>query len=274
MRTKQKWIVGGIMLFAAIFCLSSFMVLRWYLESRQSQKEFSQVAELISAPEGEESGADSVGVAGAADSEPVILERYREVYEENNDFVGWITIDGTRIDYPVVQSVEDPDFYLKHNFDKNYSSYGVPYLQSDCDILTSDNLVIHGHHMNDDSMFSDLCQYARADFYQEHKTIRFDTKYSYGLYEIIAVFRTVGDESGFMYHHFVDAEEAQAFDDYVAACKELALYETDSTAQYGDRLITLSTCEYTRKNGRMIVVAKLLEDTAVQTEITGAAAQE
>lgn len=271
---KRKWIIGGIVVFSALFLLSGTMVLRWYLASRQSNQEFSQIAELVGAPSEGEDVFETNGVAGEADSELVILERYRAVYEENQDFIGWITIDGTRIDYPVVQSMEDPDFYLKHNFDKKYSSYGVPYLQTDCDLLTSDNLIIHGHHMNDDSMFSDLCQYAKEDFYQEHKTIRFDTKFRYGVYEVIAVFRTVGNESGFMYHHFVDAQDAQEFDDYVAACKELALYETDTTAQYGDRLITLSTCEYTRKNGRMIVVAKLLEETTQQTEITGAEAQE
>ena len=111
------------------------------------------------------------------------------------------------------------------------------------------------------SMFSDLCKYESEDFYREHKTIRFDTLDSFGEYEVIAAFKTVAySEEGFKYYHFVNAESAEAFDEFIAKCKELALYDTDVSAEYGDQLITLSTCEYSRTNGRMVVVAKLLEE--------------
>ena len=145
-------------------------------------------------------------------------------------------------------------------FDKSYSSYGVPYMQENCDVGISDNLVLYGHHMNNGSMFSDLCKYESEDFYREHKTIRFDTLDSFGEYEVIAAFKTVAySEEGFKYYHFVNAESAGAFDGFIAECKALALYETSVSAEYGDQLITLSTCEYSRTNGRMVVVAKLLE---------------
>ena len=115
--------------------------------------------------------------------------------------------------------------------------------------------------MNNGSMFSDLCKYESEDFYREHKTIRFDTLDSFGEYEVIAAFKTVAySEEGFKYYHFVNAESAEAFDGYIARCKALALYNTGVTAEYGDQLITLSTCEYSRTNGRMVVVAKLLEE--------------
>ena len=79
-------------------------------------------------------------------------------------------------------------------------------------------------------------------------------------YEIVAVFKTVAySEQGFKYYHFVHAESAEAFDEYIAQCKALALYDTGVTAEYGDQLITLSTCEYSRPNGRMVVVAKKIE---------------
>ena len=180
---------------------------------------------------------------------------------ENSDLVGWISIPGTRIDYPVMQTKDNPNFYLKHAFDKSYSSYGVPYMQENCDVGISDNLVLYGHHMNNGSMFSDLCKYESEDFYQEHKTIRFDTLDSFGDYEVIAAFKTVAySEEGFKYYHFVRAEQEEDFDEFIAKCKELALYDTGVTAEYGDQLITLSTCEYSRTNGRMVVVAKLLEE--------------
>ena len=107
----------------------------------------------------------------------------------------------------------------------------------------------------------DRCKYESQDFYREHKTIRFDTLDSFGEYEVIAAFKTVAySEEGFKYYHFVNAESAGAFDEFIAKCKELALYDTDVSAEYGDQLITLSTCEYSRTNGRMVVVAKLLEE--------------
>lgn len=93
------------------------------------------------------------------------------------------------------------------------------------------------------------------------KIIHFDTLESFGEYEIVAAFKTVAySQEGFKYYHFVRAESAEQFDEYIAECKELALYDTGVTAEYGDKLITLSTCEYSRTNGRMVVVAKLLEE--------------
>ena len=189
------------------------------------------------------------------------FDKYADVYAQNSDLVGWVSIPGTRIDYPVMQTKDNPDFYLKHAFDKSYSSYGVPYVQENCDIGISDNLVLYGHHMNNGSMFSDLCKYESEDFYQEHKIIHFDTLESFGEYEVIAAFKTVAySQEGFKYYHFVRAESAEQFDEYISECKELALYDTGVTAEYGDKLITLSTCEYSRANGRMVVVAKLLEE--------------
>ena len=94
--------------------------------------------------------------------------------------------------------------------------------------------------MNNGSMFSDLCRYESEDFYREHKTIRFDTLDSFGEYEVIAAFKTVAySEEGFKYYHFVNAADAAAFDEFISKCKDLALYDTGVTAEYGDQLITV-----------------------------------
>lgn len=122
---------------------------------------------------------------------------------------------------------------------------------------SSDNLILYGHHMNNGTMFADLCKYESEDFYKEHSTIHFDTLEDYGEYEIVVVFKTVAySQEGFKYYHFIDAECEADFDEFIAECKALALYDTGSSAEYGDSLITLSTCEYSRNNGRMVVVAK------------------
>ena len=166
------------------------MLCREYLDQKQSAEAFEEVAELVK----EEPVLPALELE--SEQEPVqeevtAFDKYADVYAQNSDLVGWVSIPGTRIDYPVMQTKDNPDFYLKHAFDKSYSSYGVPYVQENCDIGISDNLVLYGHHMNNGSMFSDLCKYESEDFYREHKIIHFDTLESFGEYEVIAAFKTV-----------------------------------------------------------------------------------
>lgn len=195
---KRKLMIAGAAFCAALFLFSSIMLFREYHDQKQSAEAFEQVAALVvedSAPEEPEN-------AEAAEPEMTAFEKYAEVFAQNDDLIGWISIPGTRIDYPVMQTKDDPDFYLKHAFDKSYSNYGVPYATENCDADISDNMVLYGHHMNNGSMFSDLCKYADEDFYREHKTIYFDTLGGYGEYEVIAAFKTVAySESGFKYYH-------------------------------------------------------------------------
>ena len=123
----------------------------------------------------------------------------------------------------------------------------------------SDNLVIYGHHMKNGTMFSDLTKFEDKSFWETHKTITFNTLTDKQEYEVVAVFKTVAySQEGFRYYDFVNADTAEEFDSYIAKCKELALFDTGVNAQYGDKLITLSTCEYSQNNGRLAVVAKLV----------------
>lgn len=259
-KVKNRLMIAGAAFCAALFLFSGAMLCREYLDQKQSAEAFDEVAGLVK----EDVELPTLELADDPAQEPeelMAFEKYADVYAQNSDLVGWISIPGTRIDYPVMQTKDNPNFYLKHAFDKSYSSYGVPYMQENCDVGISDNLVLYGHHMNNGSMFSDLCKYESEDFYQEHKTIRFDTLDSFGDYEVIAAFKTVAySEEGFKYYHFVRAEQEEDFDEFIDKCKELALYDTGVSAEYGDQLITLSTCEYSRTNGRMVVVAKLLEE--------------
>lgn len=187
---KTKVMIAGAAFCAALFLFSGFMLCREYLDQKQSAEAFEEVAELVK----EEPVLPALELE--SEQEPVqeevtAFDKYADVYAQNSDLVGWVSIPGTRIDYPVMQTKDNPDFYLKHAFDKSYSSYGVPYVQENCDIGVSDNLVLYGHHMNNGSMFSDLCKYESEDFYREHKIIHFDTLESFGEYEVIAAFKTV-----------------------------------------------------------------------------------
>ena len=112
-------------------------------------------------------------------------------------------------------------------------------------------------------MFADLCKFESEDFYKEHKTIHFDTLAGYGEYEIVCAFKTAAYAAdGFKYYHFVDAADAAEFNSFLSSCQSLALYDTGVSAEYGDKLITLSTCEYSRSNGRMVIVARLVQPAA------------
>ena len=209
--------------------------------------------------------------------EKMLLPELAELYQQNGDLVGWISIADTNINYPVMQSVNEPNFYLKHGFDKEYSDYGCPYVQEDCDVQEpSDNLVIYGHHMSNGSMFAHLEKFKSKDFWSEHRMITFNTLTDKQEYEIVAVFRTVvytDSPEAFKFYRFIDAESANEFDDFIAKSKELSFYDTGVTAEYGDKLITLSTCEYSRNNSRLVVVAKrITEDGGVDAAKTHAEA--
>ncbi len=250
--TKIICMIAAVCLLGtAAFC--GFRIYSHYAHESKQEEVFEKIAEVVEqAQTGESETADVL-----LTEEETVLAEYGELYLQNTDMVGWLSIAGTNINYPVMQTQNNPNYYLKHNFEKEYSDLGTPYVQENCDLLASDNLVIYGHHIKGQKMFGALEKYKSKDFYEEHKTIRFDTLTRRGEYEIIAVFKTVAYSSaGFRYYDFVNADDENAFNAYIAKCKELALYDTGVTAEYGDRLITLSTCEYSAQNGRLVVVAK------------------
>lgn len=236
---------------AAAFC--GYHIYEHYAHEAEQTEAFEQIADKVEQAQEDESQAPEIPLT----EEETILPEYGELFLQNTDMVGWISIAGTKLNYPVMQTPNEPNFYLKHNFEKEYSDLGTPYIQENCNIAESDNIVIYGHHIKGGKMFGVLEDYKSKSFYEKHKTIQFNTLTEQGEYEIVAVFKTVAYGSeGFRYYDFVDAENAEAFEEYIAKCKELALYDTGVTAEYGDRLITLSTCEYSAQNGRLVVVAK------------------
>lgn len=241
---------GFVLLFAAA------MLAGQKLDDLASARAFDEVAALV-APASETPPA---GAASGSETAMTAYEKYAAVQTRNTDMVGWLHIEGTNIDYPVMQTVDRPDYYLKRGFDRQYSDHGVPYVAENCALGYCDNTVIYGHNMKDGTMFSDLCRYEDEAFYRRHKTICFDTLDGYGTYEIVAVFKTVAySERGFPYYRFTTADDAGDFDAYLCQCRALALYDTGITARYGDKLLTLSTCEYSRENGRIVVVARRVD---------------
>ena len=187
-----------------------------------------------------------------------ILPRLQEQYEKNPDLAGWLTVPGTRIDYPVMYSPDEPERYLHANFEVSYSFAGLPFLDAACD-PESGNRIIYAHNMLDGSMFRTLLKYQQKDFWQRNPVISFSTLYEEQEYEVVAAFYDKvykKTDTNFKFYQFYDTSDQSRFDEAMAYYREHALYDTGVTAQCGDELITLVTCAYQTENGRFVVVAR------------------
>ena len=256
-----------LILLVAVFALSGFQVVNYFIESKAQADEFDQLQQLkdqaatapTEAPKPTEPQPteDTEPTGETGPTEPVMLPDYTELYKMNDDLVGWITIEGTDVDYPVMQTPDEPNFYLKKNFNKEYSAHGCIYAREECDLLEpSDNITIYGHNMMDGSMFAVLHKYANKEMWEKNPLIIFNPLYEYHVYKLFAVYKTSASvDEGFRYHQFVTAQDEADFNEFVNTCKELSFYDTGITPVYGDKIITLSTCEYTLANGRLVVSA-------------------
>lgn len=201
----------------------------------------------------------SIHYTNEEDLELEVLEEYKTLYNKNRKLIGWLKIDDTIIDYPVMQTVNN-EYYLDHNFNQEYDKNGSLFLDKDCDVVNRNtNLIIYGHHMKSGKMFGNLNSYSSKEYAQKHSLIRFDTIYEKGTYEVMYVFRSRiynEDEIVFKYYQFLDAASATEFDSNMQEMAALSLYDTGVTASYGDELLTLSTCDSSETDGRFVVVAK------------------
>ncbi len=277
----KKLILAILIILVAIILVSSIMVMRYFLQASESESDFSDLEQLIVRPttilipdatedisgKREESKEYSHGVI--ENQEPIneptehtespeaslAYEAYYTIYELNNDFVGWISIEGTKLNYPVMHTPKTPEYYLKRDFDKNYSDYGVPFLDSRCKLGECDNLIIYGHNMKNGSMFHALVNYQSESYYKEHPIVLFDTMDDFGEYQIIAAFSMDVKTEDFNFSQFVNMDQ-ERFDYFISEIRSRSFYDTGVEVSYGDRLLTLSTCEYTHNNGRFVIVAK------------------
>lgn len=204
-------------------------------------------------------GVPTVNIHRTQDGEvPDVLEEYSLLYSTHRNTIGWLKIDDTVIDYPVMQL--NNEFYLDHNYKGDKDKNGAIFMDESCDVLKpSDNIILYGHHMRSGNMFGDLNKYSSEEYGKAHSTIEFDTIYEKGTYQLMYVFQeTIKDsaEITFKYYQFINANSAMEFDSNMAAMAAMSMYDTGVTASFGDKLLTLSTCDHSESNGRFVVVAK------------------
>ena len=146
------------------------------------------------------------------------------------------------------------------NYKQQYDKNGSIFLDKDCDITNpGTNMIIYGHHMKSGRMFGNLKLYSNKAYYEKHPIIQFDTIYEEGRYQIMYVFRSRiynENEVVFKYYQFFDVNSADEFYSAMDEMARMSLYDTGVTAEYGDKLITLSTCDNSEEDGRFVVVAK------------------
>lgn len=269
---KQKILWIATIVLIAVFLAAFCMFLVETCSVAREEQAFAELSALVVrntvAPKPVETVAptairaeSSPAVRIEPTSTPAPLADYEALYERNPDFFGWISVEGTNVDYPVMYCPNDPLRYLGHDFDRKPSYAGVPYLDADCD-PDGTYWLVYGHHMRNGTMFAGLMAYEDEAFRAEHPTFRFDTRFERRTYAVIAAFRArvlTEKETGFRYYSYTQLDDEKTFDTFMTNIRAAAAYDTGVQTAFGDEILTLSTCAYHTEKGRFVVVAKRID---------------
>lgn len=258
-RDRRRRLLVILCSVVAVGCFGYFGVYSFFVERNEMDYENLSRLKGNSALTGSLFHGVTIHYTEEEEIELEVLEEYQTLYNKNKKLIGWLKIDDTIIDYPVMQTANN-EYYLDHNFNQEYDKNGSLFLDKDCDVVhRNTNLIIYGHHMKSGKMFGNLNSYSNEDYGKKHSLIQFDTIYEKGTYEVMYVFRSRiynEDEVVFKYYQFLDAASEAEFNSNMQEMAALSLYDTGVTASYGDELLTLSTCDSSETDGRFVVVAK------------------
>lgn len=278
MDKKKIIFIVTVVLLVVAFAASAYAVGNYLMESKRQENLYAQytrpeatvpAATEATVPQQTEAAEEPTAPAQTVPTEPTeptILPELEQYYKDNAHTVGYIEIPGTKLSYPVLQTPENRDYYLKRDFTGKTSDWGAIYAELADINEPSDNITLYGHNMKDGSMFAVLHKYQNEDFYKKNDMIFFDTLYERHTYKIFAAFKTSGrDSDGWAYHKFIDADDKDHFEEFIDIAKNgqdgnrpvVPFYQTDITPVYGDKIITLSTCEYSMGggDGRLVICA-------------------
>lgn len=256
-QAKVSKIVTWLLMLVGVGCLSYFGF--YVRQASNTQNNYERIESLKDTNFNTNKVNTVVLHVNGDEDAPEILDEYITLYNNNRSLIGWIKIADTLIDYPVMQSTNN-DYYLNHNFNQQQDNNGSIFIDSDCSIWPrSQNIILYGHNMKSGKMFGDLKKFKDEAFYEEHPYIFFDTLYDKGKYQIMYVFPDiVYDEAeiAFKYYQFIGANSQEEWDSAMNDMASKSMYDTGVTAKYGDKIITLSTCDYEKDAERFVVVAK------------------
>ncbi len=259
---KRRKLTVMLCSLCALACFGYFFV--YYFFAERTSADYEQLAALKDSQALADLGERVIVVRGEQEEIelPDVLDKYKTLYNKNKKLIGWLKIDDTIIDYPVMQTSNN-EYYLTYNFNQEYDKNGSIFMDYQCKAFPrSQNLILYGHHMKSGKMFGDLEKYVKESYYKGHSVIQFDTIYEKGTYQVMYVFRAKvlkENDVSFKYYQFINANSAEEFNSYMKEMAQMSLYDTGVTAEYGDELLTLSTCDNSQTDGRFAVVAKRIQ---------------
>lgn len=261
-----------IYVLVALFLASAGVLLFLNYEDNKSAQEFSNLSDIVSFAEssGESAGdaggasegavsfgdlasGDDVGSTSGSAGSAITQQSFAELKALNVDFAGWLSVAGTTVNYPVMQRACDEAYYLHRDFYGNFSSYGVPFIDERYERGVSQNLVIYGHAMDNDTMFSQLENFRSESFYKQNSLIGYSDESGYLGFEVFGAFEINVEADDFRYHNYVNLDES-LYNEFVQNVKSRSFYETGKNPQFGDLMVTLSTCVNDKTNVRLVVV--------------------
>ena len=250
---KKRFLDLAIVLLAGVMLFSGYKLITISQSAKESKEQYQQLEQLV----------DTHTEDIVTDEYITSQQKYQSVYDKNNDFVGWVYIPETELNYPVMYTPSNPEYYLRRDFEGKYNIHGVPFVDYRCIVDESDNTIIYGHNMMNGTMFSIVEDYADKIYWQQHRYIGFDTMNGYGTYEVAICANIDLTTIDFNYTDTINFADEAAFYSYINQVKEHACYETDVKLSYGDKLILLSTCETNNDEGRYIIIAKKISDNSI-----------
>ncbi|MCH5251784.1 MAG: class B sortase [Lachnospiraceae bacterium] len=254
---KKKWVMNVVIIACIlVFVASGLYLLRYYMGAKHAQSELDELVELRN----ESGSGPDDGEVLTTPTGNTIMKKYKKLYKKNSDLIGWVQIKDTPIDYPVMQTKNDPEYYLHRNFKKEEDVNGLLFIDAKSDVQDENsNVMLYGHHMKSGMMFGHLMDYQTEAFYKKHKTVYFDTLYEEREYEVVAAFYSKiykNNEDVFKYYNYPGHVSKKQFEKYVTNIKKLSQYDTKITPKYGEQLLTMVTCAYHTEDGRFVVVAR------------------
>ncbi len=284
---KKLGVAGVMCILAAVVCLGYYGVTLWqeHLESQEFER-LQSMQNLTGHLIRESSVDDEQGDSGETEEKSkgsakntkasknmknvkkkidpadlTVLKKYKELYKQNKDLAGWLSIEGTVINYPVMQTgKKNADFYLHHDFEKKESDHGTLFVDARNDYVNRDtNLIIYGHNMRDGTMFGGLKSFMDQEYFKNHQKLVFDTIYEKAEYRIVAVCLSkvnYQDDHTFRYYNFLNASNKEEFQAFLANIQQLTVFDQKIDISYGDELLTLSTCNSYVQDGRLFLIAK------------------
>ncbi len=267
-----------LLLFAAIAAVSGWKLFSILRQTGREERNFESMAVLVEQYQQNQGGGQGEGDgedladSGEAEESPEeaarrsrlqAQEAYAALQKQIPDFYGWVSIPETRINYPVMRTPEDAEYYIHRDFHGEYSYSGVPFFSEGC-FPGCGNDLIYGHNMKNGTMFADLLSYEKEEYWKEHPVIYFDTPETLGEYQVFAAFYSEAypqDAEGvFRFYQYTDLTAPERFVEYISQCRKSSLYDTGVSAEFGDEILTLVTCSYHTEEGRFVVAAVKKQD--------------